>query len=78
LEVLSWPGHLVRWSFLKKKNNCSKLPQFICTTYKRGWVDINSLKPRQKSEKFFLIKININCLYLPYNSLDRSWFPLFL
>jgi hypothetical protein len=23
------------------------------------------------------IKINNNCLYLPYNSLDRSWFPLF-
>jgi hypothetical protein len=42
---------------------------------------INSLKPRQKSEKLnFLkicIKINNNSLNLPYNSLDRSWFPLF-
>jgi hypothetical protein len=39
------------------------------------------LKPRQKSEKLnfwkFFIKINNNCLYLPYNSLDRSWFPFF-
>jgi hypothetical protein len=43
---------------------------------------INFLKPQQKSEKLnflkIFIKISNNCLYLPYNSLDKSWFPFFL